>query len=65
MLSLLHGFSILDNVFKPRDVLEDDMDDEELELEAFKRFCHQSVPPKEKKVAHFNVADIVLKKKLA
>ncbi|ENN74209.1 hypothetical protein YQE_09182, partial [Dendroctonus ponderosae] len=56
---------LYDNVFKPRDVLEDDMDDEELELEAFKRFCHQSVPPKEKKVAHFNVADIVLKKKLA
>ncbi|XP_066157943.1 uncharacterized protein [Euwallacea fornicatus] len=55
---------LYDNVFKPRDVLEDDMDDEELELEAFKRFCQQSVPPKEKTVAHFNVADIVLKKKL-
>lgn len=54
---------LYDSVFKPRDVLEDDMDDEELELEAFKRFCQQSVPPKEKKVAHFNVADIVLKKK--
>ncbi|XP_076261851.1 uncharacterized protein LOC143197350 isoform X1 [Rhynchophorus ferrugineus] len=56
---------LYDNVFKPRDVLEDDMDDEELELEAFKRFCQQSIPPKEKKVAHFNVADIVLKKKFS
>ncbi|XP_060515944.1 uncharacterized protein LOC132695608 isoform X2 [Cylas formicarius] len=55
---------LYDNVFKPRDVLEDDMDDEELELEAFKRFCQQSVPPKcKEKVAHLNVADIVLKKK--
>lgn len=56
---------ISENVFKPRDVLEEDMDDEELELEAFKRFCHQSVPPKQKAVAHFNVSDIVLKKKLS
>ncbi|KAG5898856.1 hypothetical protein JTB14_014283 [Gonioctena quinquepunctata] len=55
---------LYDSVFTPRDVLEDDMDAEELELEAFKRFCQQSIPPKRKeKVAHLNVADIVLKKK--
>ncbi|KAJ8980698.1 hypothetical protein NQ317_010601 [Molorchus minor] len=55
---------LYDSVFTPRDVLEDDMDAEELELEAFKRFCQQSVPPKRKeKVAHLNVADIVFKKK--
>ncbi|CAH1121443.1 unnamed protein product [Ceutorhynchus assimilis] len=54
-----------DNIFKPRDVLEDDMDDEELEIEEFKRFCQESsIPPKEKTVAHFNVADIILKNKL-
>ncbi|KAJ8926922.1 hypothetical protein NQ314_020774 [Rhamnusium bicolor] len=56
---------LYDSVFTPRDVLEDDMDAEELELEAFKRFCQQSIPPKRKeKVAHLNVADIVLKRKL-
>ncbi|CAG9855308.1 unnamed protein product [Phyllotreta striolata] len=55
---------LYDSVFTPRDVLEDDMDAEELELEAFKRFCQQSIPPKRKeKVAHLNVADIVVKKK--
>ncbi|XP_063914830.1 uncharacterized protein LOC135131174 isoform X2 [Zophobas morio] len=53
-----------DNVFTPKDILEDDMDADERELEAFKRFCQQSVPPKRKeKVAHLNVKDIVLKKK--
>ncbi|XP_049826647.1 uncharacterized protein LOC109608344 isoform X2 [Aethina tumida] len=52
-----------DSVFTPKDIL-DDMDAEERELEAFKRFCQQSVPPKRKeKVAHLNVKDIVLKKK--
>ncbi|XP_028141077.1 uncharacterized protein LOC114335109 [Diabrotica virgifera virgifera] len=55
---------LFDSVFSPRDVLEDNMDPEELELEAFKRFCSQSIPPKRKeKVAHLNVADIVVKKK--
>ncbi|XP_056645374.1 putative autophagy-related protein 11 [Diorhabda sublineata] len=55
---------LYESVFTPKDVLEDDMDAEELELEAFKRFCQQSVPPKRKeKVAHLNVADIVVKKK--
>lgn len=53
-----------DSIFKPKDVLEDDLDADERELEAFKRFCQQSIPPKQKeKVAHLNVHDIVLKKK--
>lgn len=40
------------------------MDPEERELEAFKRFCQQSVPPERKeKVAHLNVKDIFLKRK--
>ncbi|XP_045482937.1 myb-like protein P isoform X2 [Harmonia axyridis] len=53
-----------DNIFSPKDVLEDDLDAEERELEAFKRFCQQSIPPKQKeKVAHLNVQDIILKKK--
>lgn len=57
-------FFLTENVFAPRDVLEDDMDADELELEAFKRFCQQSIPPlRKEKVTHLNVADIVLKKK--
>ncbi|GJQ65730.1 hypothetical protein Trydic_g11915 [Trypoxylus dichotomus] len=53
-----------ESVFAPKDILEDDLDADERELEAFKRFCQQSIPPKHKeKVAHLNVKDIVLKKK--
>lgn len=53
-----------ESVFTPKDILEDDLDAEERELEAFKRFCQQSVPPvRKEKVAHLNVKDIVLKKK--
>ncbi|XP_017769806.1 PREDICTED: stress response protein NST1-like [Nicrophorus vespilloides] len=53
-----------DSVFTPKDILEDDLDAYERELEAFKRFCQQSVPPKRKeKVAHLHVNDIVLMKK--
>lgn len=55
---------VSESVFTPKDILEDDLDAEERELEAFKRFCQQSVPPKRKeKVAHLNVKDIVLIKK--
>lgn len=55
---------LLESVFTPKDISEEDLDAEERELEAFKRFCQQSVPPKHKeKVAHLNVKDIVLKKK--
>lgn len=55
----------LESVFAPKDIKEDEiLDAEELELEAFKRFCQQSVPPEKKeKVAYLNVKDIVLKKK--
>lgn len=54
----------LDNVFIPKEILEDDMDADERELEAFKRFCQQSIALNRKeKVAHLNVNDIVLKKK--
>lgn len=52
-------------MFAPKDIdLEDgDIDDDERELEAFKRFCLQSVPPKRKEKVHLNIEDIVLKKK--
>ncbi|XP_018327102.1 uncharacterized protein LOC108738255 isoform X2 [Agrilus planipennis] len=53
-----------DNVFTPREVLEEDLDAAERDIEAFKRFCHQTVVPEHKeKVAHLNVQDIVFKKK--
>lgn len=54
-----------DSVFAPKDIdLENgEMDDAERELEAFKRFCLQSVPPKQKEKVHLNIKDIVLKKK--
>ena len=56
---------VADSVFAPKDIdLDDgDMDDAERELEAFKRFCFQSVPPKQKEKVHLNIKDIVLKKK--
>lgn len=55
----------LESVFAPKDIKEDEiLDAEELELEAFKRFCQQSVPPERKeKVAYLNVKDIILMKK--
>lgn len=55
----------LESVFAPKDLKEDEiLDADELELEAFKRFCQQSVPPERKeKVAYLNVKDIILKKK--
>ncbi|KAK3930790.1 Protein FAM193A [Frankliniella fusca] len=58
-------WQLLDNVFAPKDIdLDDgDIDDDERELEAFKRFCLQSVPPKRKEKVHLNIEDIVLKKK--
>jgi len=54
-----------ESVFAPKDIdLENgEIDDAERELEAFKRFCLQSVPPKRKEKVHLNIKDIVLKKK--
>ncbi|XP_044003434.1 putative uncharacterized protein DDB_G0282133 isoform X2 [Aphidius gifuensis] len=54
-----------ESVFTPKDIdLEDgEMDDAERELEAFKRFCLQSVPPPRKEKVNLNIKDIVLKKK--
>ena len=57
--------SFAESVFTPKDIdLEDgEMDDAERELEAFKRFCLQSVPPPRKEKVNLNIKDIVLKKK--
>lgn len=58
-------WKLLDSVFAPKDIDLDDgeMDDAERELEAFKRFCLQSIPPERKEKVHLNIKDIVLKKK--
>ncbi len=39
------------------------MDDDERELEAFKRFCFNSVPQKEKPKVKIDLKNIALKKK--
>ncbi|XP_060861131.1 uncharacterized protein LOC132938362 isoform X2 [Metopolophium dirhodum] len=54
-----------ESVFEPKDIDPEDgeMDDDERELEEFKRFCLQSVPPQRKEKVHLNIKDIVLKKK--
>lgn len=56
-----------ENVFVPKsdiDLEGGDLDDDERELEAFKRFCFNTVPPerKEKVRIHLNVKDIFGKK---
>ncbi|XP_058803780.1 mucin-4 [Phymastichus coffea] len=58
-------WNLVESVFTPKDIdLEDgEMDDAERELEAFKRFCLQSVPPPRKEKVNLNLKDIVLKKK--
>ncbi|XP_014290107.1 uncharacterized protein [Halyomorpha halys] len=60
-------WKLLDSVFAPKDIDLDDgeIDETERELEAFKRFCLQSVPPERKEKVHLNIKDIVLKKKSA
>lgn len=47
----------------PEEIENDDVDEYERELEAFKRFCSQSVPAESKAKVNLNLEDIVLKKK--
>lgn len=64
-IDFIFQFDQSESVFTPKDIdLEDgEMDDAERELEAFKRFCLQSVPPPRKEKVNLNIKDIVLKKK--
>ncbi|XP_011261886.2 uncharacterized protein LOC105254722 isoform X3 [Camponotus floridanus] len=55
-------WNLVESVFTPKDI-DGDMDDFERELEDFKRFCQQSVPPPHKEKVNLNIKDIVLKKK--
>lgn len=55
-----------DTIFSPPpadEVENGDVDEYERELEAFKRFCSQSVPAESKAKVNLNIEDIVLKKK--
>ncbi|KAG8233398.1 hypothetical protein J437_LFUL013178 [Ladona fulva] len=62
----LDDWNSVDSVFAPKediDLENGDIDDDERELEAFKRFCFNSVPLERKEKVHLNIKDIVLKKK--
>ena len=56
---------IADSIFEPKDIdLENgDMDEDEKEIEAFKRFCFNSVPVQEKPKVEIDMRKISLKKK--
>ena len=60
-----HFFCITDSVFAPKDIDLDngEIDDDEREIEAFKRFCFNSVPLQEKPKVNFDMKNISLKKK--
>lgn len=53
------------SIFEPKDIdLENgDMDDDEKEIEAFRRFCFNSVPLQQKPKISFDMKNISLKKK--
>merc|ERR1712062_356388 len=63
--SIGDNFEDLNSVFVPKDIdLENgEMDDDEREIEAFKRFCFNSVPLQEKPKVNFDMKSISLKKK--
>ncbi|XP_059474933.1 uncharacterized protein LOC132196369 [Neocloeon triangulifer] len=56
-------WNLVESVFTPKDIDLDAVDDDERELEAFKRFCFNSVPPEHKEKVHLNLKDLVIKKK--
>ena len=56
-------FHFLDSIFAPKDIDCDEMDDAEREIEAFKRFCFDSVPLQQKTKVNFDVKNIAFKKK--
>ena len=57
-------FVIADSIFEPKDIdLENgDMDEDEKEIEAFKRFCFNSVPAQRRPI-NFDMSNISLNKK--
>ena len=56
-------FHFSDSIFAPKDIDCDEMDDAEREIEAFKRFCFDSVPLQQKTKVNFDVKNIAFKKK--
>lgn len=51
---------LYDNVFKPKDVCFEDLDEAERDVEAFKRFVQNSVPPKCKEKANISMDELLL-----
>ena len=51
-----------DSVFAPKDIDLDNVDEDEREIEAFKRFCFDSVPLQQKTKVNFDVRSIFKKK---
>ena len=63
---LVYQFVFLDRVFEPKNIedLENgDFDDDEKEIEAFKRFCLNSIPLPQKTKVNIDVKNIAFKKK--
>lgn len=66
MFSCFTALPFSDSIFAPKDDLDlesGDMDDDEREIEAFKRFCFNSVPLQQKTKINFDMKNISLKKK--
>ncbi|KAG7174533.1 protein FAM193A-like, partial [Homarus americanus] len=61
----LEDMTTIDSVFTPKDVAEGELDETERDVEAFKRFCFNSVPryTGEKPKVNINVKDIMIKKR--
>jgi len=58
-------FVLSDDIFAPKDIdLENvEIDDNEREVEAFKRFCFNSVPVTQKAKVNIDLKNLALKKK--
>ena len=65
MFFIIIRVSISDSIFAPKDIdLENgEIDDDEKVIEAFKRFCQDSVPLQQKTKVNFDVKNIAFKKK--
>lgn len=52
-----------DSIFEPRDIDLEEIDEDEREIEAFKRFCHDSVSLRQKTKVNINLKNLILMKK--
>jgi hypothetical protein len=52
-----------DSIFAPKDVDMGEIDEDEREIEAFKRFCLDSIPLQQKPKVNFDMKNLTVKKK--